>query len=53
MADTGRLDLAELHRRLADVVRLPLLADAELRPDATMFAHGRSLPPVPPARPRS
>lgn len=38
--------------QLAQVVRLPLLVDSN-DTDATRFVHGRSLPPVPPARPRS
>jgi len=46
------VNTAEFPRPLARLVRLPQLTDADLGPDATMFAHARRLPPVPPARPR-
>lgn len=40
-------------RHRAKVERLPVLVDAEQHADATRFHHGRTLPPVPPARPRA
>lgn len=51
MAETGEF-AAPAPRAPGQVVRLPRLADVDLPDDATMFAHTRRLPPVPPARPR-
>lgn len=52
MTATVTMAAVGARHRAPKVERLPVLIDADQSADATRFSHGRTLPPVPPARPR-